>query len=33
LNKGVSDKLKMYFPEIVKNDRPDIVLPNDIDYN
>jgi LAGLIDADG endonuclease len=33
LNKGVSDKLKMYFPEIVKSDRSDIVLPDDIDYN
>src|SRR2546430_12135099 len=33
LNKGLSDKLKMYFPEEIKIERAKVSLPNLIDYN
>jgi hypothetical protein len=33
LNRGPSNKLKQYFPNIIKKKRPKITLPINIDYN
>lgn len=33
LNKGLSNKLNIYFPDIVKVDRPKIYLPVNINYH
>jgi len=33
LNKGLSDKVKLYFPNITAIDRPKVALPLKIDYN
>jgi hypothetical protein len=33
LNKGLSDSLKIYFPNITKTERPKVNLPININYN
>jgi hypothetical protein len=33
LNKGLSNELKSYFPEVIKIKRPVVVIPDNIDYN
>jgi LAGLIDADG endonuclease len=33
LNKGLSDKLKIYFPDIIKVEKPKVYIPLIIDYN
>jgi hypothetical protein len=33
LNRGLSDKLKLSFPEVTKVERPKVDIPVNIDYN
>jgi hypothetical protein len=33
LNKGLSENLQVYFPNIVKNNVPDVFIPKIIDLN